>query len=74
VPYQVLLGFRECERLRGATGQDQRLSDKTSLRRLDPEPQCAPKTVTGLDGARWHAILSRRMLLNGIATALPSAI
>ncbi len=74
MPYEVLLGFRECERLRGATGQEQRLSGKTSLRRLEAEPRCARKTVTGLDGVRWHARLSSRMLLNGIAAALPSAI
>jgi hypothetical protein len=74
MPYQVLLGFRERERLRGATGQEQRLSGKTSLRRLETEPRCARKTVTGLDGVRWHALLSSRMLLNGIAAALPSAI
>jgi hypothetical protein len=71
MPYQVLLGFRECEWLRGATGQDQRLSGKPSLRRLDPEPRCAPKTVTGLDGIRWHAMLSSRMPLNGIVATLP---
>ena len=74
MPYQVLLGFRECERLRGATGQEQRLSGNTSLRRLETEPRCARKTVTGLDGVRWHALLSSRMPLNGIAAALPSAI
>ena len=50
------------------------MSGKTSLRRLETEPRCARKTVTGLDGVRWHALLSSRMLLNGIAAALPSAI